>query len=252
MSGGRAPASVLVLSEDRSEDAIPTIQALLRHMLAHVNPNSPVDALLLEPFEDSLASKVVFGNVWKSAKGTAPAITVRLAQRLARQILQGGFVVHHVDGDTTWADRASSENVGAYERVIASKVRALLLAQRPEGKARKLTPLEADEAMKRLIVLMPFWCIEAWLFQNTAEARQHCADESHGCRARLDDWDADRTRLDEERTPKKLLCFGSSRNLALARGDFPSGHILAARTSYYAAVERLRSCEALVVALAAY
>lgn len=248
MSQG-SKAKVLVISEDSSKQALPTVQELLRHLLLLAMPEADHERLVIEPLEDSTARNVVFGNAWKSAKGVATAGVVRLVQRLARQLMQGGFVVHHVDGDTVWAERASSENLRAYDDVILRRVRAQLVATRRAGQ-KKLAPHEADLLMKeRLIVLVPHWSIEAWLFQNTEKARALCPDEQHECRERLDRWAGDRGALDEERTPKKLLCFEDRHNLALARDGFPSEDVRAAGKSWAAAADRLAASEALKACL---
>jgi hypothetical protein len=100
-------------------------------MLLQVAPAARLDRIGLDPLPDSLASTVVAGNVWKSAKATATRGVVDLVQRLARHLLRGEhtFVIHHVDGDRPWAERATSENVAQYRVVIERRVRAALRAQ---------------------------------------------------------------------------------------------------------------------------
>jgi hypothetical protein len=103
--------------------------------------------------------------------------------------------------------------------------------------------------MSRLLVLVPFWCIEAWLFQNGVEARRHCPDPEHACARRLDAWSAARDRLDEEPTPKELLCFTSRHNLALAGAEFPAEAVALVGKSYADALAVLRGCAPFVAAL---
>ncbi len=239
-------ARVLVLSEDDARDAVPTVQALLRHMMRQVEPEANLDRVALDPLPDSLASTVVAGNVWKSAKGTANAGIVDLVQRLARHlVLADGFVVHHVDGDRVWAERATSENVAKYQAVIVRRVREQVRV----WTAKQKRGVEVDARMGRLLVLMPFWCIEAWLFQNGVEARRRCPDPMHECRPRLDAWSAAPDLLDEEQTTKERLCFKSRHNLALASDAFPAESVAAIGKSYAAAIEALRACAPLVEAL---
>ena len=244
MSKQAPVARVLVLTEDGSATAVGTVQSLLRHLLVQVARTADLDRVDLAPIPESRARKVLPGNVWKSAKKTAGPGVVDLAQRIAtRLVLDDGFVVQHLDGDRVWGERGTSENVLAFQNVISRRVRANL------RHSEKLDATEIDAHMRRLLVLVPFWCIEAWLFQNTLDARTHCSHTGHQCSQRLDAWAADRTLLDEVPTPKDLLCFGTRHNLALAGPLFPSDELLAAGKSYAAAVQTLCDCEAPTMAL---
>jgi hypothetical protein len=236
---------VLVLTEDRSNSANQTIQAILREILSFAAPAADLSTVEMSPVPDSRAASVLPGNLWKSAKKTANAGTMDLVDRIAIQLAQGHFVVHHVDGDRTWTERETSENVLQYREVIERRVRGRL------RDSKKLRGPELDEHMSRFLRIVPFWCIEAWLFQNTKEAIRHCRGPDHLCRARLGEWESNRGKLDEERTPKELVCFGSKHNLDLATEGFPASAVVGAQKSFAAAVALVGSCAPLMQRLQA-
>jgi hypothetical protein len=236
---------VLVLTEDRSKSANQTVQAILRIILSCASSVVDLSQVEMSPVPDSRAASVLPGNLWKSAKKTANAGVMDLVDRIAIQLAQGHFVVHHVDGDRTWSERETSENVLQYREVIERRVRGRL------RDSKKLRGPELDEHMSRFLRLVPFWCIEAWLFQNTNEAAQHCPAVDHECPAKLGEWEGDRGKLDEERTPKELLCFGSKYNLDLATESFPTSAVVSAQKSFAAAVALVRSCAPLMQRLQA-
>lgn len=247
VSTPRPVARLLVLTEDSSSDGVPTIRALLQHVLAQVNSAADLSKVSFEPLPDSRASRALAGNVWKSAKKTATASVVDLVQRIARHLASGSscFVVHHFDGDRVWQDRDRSENVREYGNVVMRRVRTQL----GDWAAKKNRGASVDEHMSRLLLLTPYWCVEAWLFQNTEEAGKHCVNPGDQCALRLSAWKADRSKLDEERTPKELLCFRDRHNLALAGPSFPRDELVLAGKSYAAVVDSMRTCAPLVASL---
>jgi hypothetical protein len=234
-------ARILVLTEDKSKSANQTIQGILRLVLSQAAPTADLSAVEMSPIPASRAASVLPGNIWKSAKKTANAGVMDLVDRISIQLSLGHFVVHHVDGDRTWTERETSENVLQYREVIERRVRGRL------RDSKKLRGSELDEHMSRFLRLVPFWCVEAWLFQNTREAARHCAGaEAHPCLARLQEWENNRGKLDEERTPKELLCFGSKHNLELAVEDFSTEAVVGAQKSFAAAVALVAACTPLM------
>jgi hypothetical protein len=114
--------------------------------------------------------------------------------------------------------------------------------------------LSPDESFSsaRLLLMVPFYSIEAWVFQNTQAGRRLCQEheECKGQHAALfDAWEKDRTALDEIRKPKETICFKGKHNHRLAEG-------LDVETVYYAerslhqTIEMLMNCEPLIRALA--
>ena len=109
------------------------------------------------------------------------------------------------------------------------------------------------DRLDRVREVVPYYSIESWLYQSTARLRELC---QAGCGKHLDlidQWEANRTLLDEVRKPKDQLCVGSTKNRDLAesisRGI--SKEIHDARCSFHATVEHIQSCPGLQAALRA-
>jgi hypothetical protein len=95
-----------------------------------------------------------------------------------------------------------------------------------------------DAALGRFIQLTPFYSIEAWLYQNIAEARRIC-EASCGRHIELfNAWEADRGLLDQVFKPKskETSCLEDKHNRALAEKSFPAEAAFNADKSYAAAV----------------
>lgn len=98
---------------------------------------------------------------------------------------------------------------------------------------------------------MPYYSIEAWLYQNTREGARLCAQG--GCSQHLDpfrQWELDRGLLDEVEQPKEQVCFRSAHNARLAAEGFPADAVFAADKSFAAAVTSLLESAELCQALA--
>lgn len=238
--------NILLLSEDGSEHARPTLQALLEKMLRLVEGQYRDDGLRFEP-PDEAAVAIVRGNMWKS---TSPrdeikvrALRRMLATRLAEE--PPGFVVFHIDGDRRWSERALSENRAKFDKVIAEKVREVLAHEQPGW-----TSDDLDRCMTRLIVLVPFYSIEAWAYQNIRRARELCT-RHHGGRHfdQFDEWERDRSAIDEIVKPKDVGCLQSKYNRDLAENAFPARKAYDAHASFWATVEALEACDDLRDAL---
>lgn len=104
--------------------------------------------------------------------------------------------------------------------------------------------------MRRLRQLVPFYSIEAWLYQNTAEARRLCEASCGRHLDKIASWEAVRGDLDEEPQPKEQLCLRGEHNLRLATAGFPAEDALKTDKSYAAAVMDLLECPDLCTALA--
>lgn len=250
--------SFLVLSEDSAPDACEPIEALLKRMLLFVDPAVQTHRIKFEP-RDEAARSSMQGSNWKAKPddfGYPKLILLSriIAAKLLEEADAPGFVIFHIDGDTLWADRGSSDNVEKFPAFVRDYV-----AQGLDAALRKRRDKPLDEAalvnakeaaLGRLLRLTPFWCIEAWLYQNTALVHRLCEER---CGAHLDQikhWAADRGALDEVPTPKKAICLGSQHNVELARSQFPAEGVFAADKSYAAAVMALLDCPDLCAALA--
>ena len=250
--------SFLILTEDSATDACEPIEALVKRMLLFVDPATQTQRIEFEP-QDEVARQAMRGSSWKAKPDDFghPKL-VLLGRIIAAKLLEEadapGFVIFHIDGDRRWADRDSSDNVekfpGFVRDYVAQGLDAALRKRRDKPLDDEALGLAKEAALARLLRLTPFWCIEAWLYQNTALVHRLCEE---GCGAHLDQiksWREDRGALDEIPTPKKVICFGSRHNAELARSQFPAEDVFAADKSYAAAVMALVDCPDLCTALA--
>lgn len=253
--------SLLVLTEDSAADAHDVMVALVKKMLWLLDPHYRSHLVAFRPADDA-QRKVMQGNRWKSRNPRDRARIVLLGRAIAALLLQEevpGFVLFHIDGDVPWSRRAESDNVQQFDGFLRDYVLpALGNALRAQQHERGDPPREeqlatsTDAALKRLFLVVPFYSIEAWLYQNTTEARRLCA-EAESCGMHLDvigRWEVSRGELDELDKPKGQLCLGASHNLVLAEQGFPAQRAFDAGKSFTAAVVRLLECDDLTAALA--
>lgn len=238
----------MVLTEDSGEDAYATVHALAREMLKLLVPGVQTDRVDFKPLDDVNARRAMHANLWKSTNKLDQANIRLLIRSIATELLKdSGFVLYHIDGDRRWSGRESSENVREFEKRILQPLRAAVSA----GFQQQNLPGGAvDERMKRLRLLVPFYSIEAWLFQNAREARQICATEGCGtCHLQLDAWEQNRPSLDEVEQPKEELCLRDRYNERLASSSYPADAVYRAEASFTHAVMSLLECNELTVRL---
>jgi hypothetical protein len=200
--------------------------------------------------EDEEAQKAMAANLGKGKKADGRRKLVTLARAVARHILdERGIVLFHVDADQAWSDGTrQSENVAWFrDEVILFVTRAV-----DDLIAKNLGTYDRQAVLSRLCLVSPHWCIESWLYQNTAVARALCHRHYRGLHAeRFEQWERDRGLLDEVDKPKDAVCLGSTHNYELASQSFPGRAVYEVRKSFFETVERLRSTPTVVSALAA-
>ena len=239
--------SVLVLSEDSSKDAHDTLVAVIKKMFQLIEPSCQTHRIAFEPTPEAHIS-VVRANAWKSTSRASHQEQVALRRTIATKLGENdGFVLFHVDGDRTWADRHQSENRAKFQKLVIDPVRLLLMQLEPSG---KLSADDVDRRITRLCPLMPFYSIEAWLYQNIARAMRICRDQYGGRDlARFEEWQADRGLLDEVPQPKDGVCLAAKHNRELATQAFPHEVVHEVGKSFTHAVNTLRACHGLQAAL---
>jgi hypothetical protein len=248
--GRPAPPSVsiLVLTEDSGKHAHDTIAALCKKMLQLVEPACQTHRIDFEPANQQ-ARQVVNANRWKSNKPHRELVTLR--QTIATKIREEtGFVFFHVDGDCAWSERDSSSTPTLFEKQITGPVRALLLT----GATRRepVSQPEASRLLGRLRLVMPYYSIEAWLYQNIDVALALCRQHHRGEHVeRFESWKDNRHEIDELVKPKETVCLRSEHNKELAEAGYPARVAYEVKTSFAAAVDLLRECEELCAALRA-
>lgn len=239
----RVRPTILLISEDSSKDAIEILKVLTPLLLRQLSPTFNEDQVLLQPLTQASAQRAAHGNRWKSRRPADRADRLALIREVGGVLLDGrGFVLFHIDGDRPFAERERSENVHAFADFRVD------LAQSMQTRARDLEAVlrVIDE---RLLLIVPFYSIEAWLFQNTEAAIALCP-AGHPDIAKLRAWAADRGLLDELEKPKGEMAFRSRHNLALAKQDYPLHAVLAARKSLAQTLDRISGCAPLQAVLA--
>jgi hypothetical protein len=239
--------SILVLSEDSSSEAYDTVCALAKEMLKLLVPGVQTDRVGFKPREDENARQALKGSYWKSQNSLDQPALRLLIRTIATELLKpDGFVLYHIDGDQIWSERASSENEREFRKRILQPVQAALhqaLSKQPRPETT------AEKRIKRLRLLMPFYSIEAWLYQNTREALRLCMEEGCKlCQPKLAKWEQSRASLDEEWQPKKALCLRGKYNSHLASG-FPASAVYEAGASFTHAMMDLLDCDELTAKL---
>jgi hypothetical protein len=180
---------------------------------------------------------------WQSSNPRHLRQQVDLAQSIASQIASDrGFVAFHYDGDCAWAHRTTCVHDLHFEANVRQRVYALLSARIP---AEKL-----DEVMSKLLVLKPFYCLEAWTYQNFARARKLCEDLGNPPGTELlDVWEADPGLLDEAVAVPDVFPLKKHHNVALTEKGYPADRVYALGKSFTSSVDAALSCKPLLDAL---
>lgn len=236
--------AVLLLTEDSGEHAYKTFEALAWKILHLIGEGCDLSRVKLERADPRARAAMGF-NAYKSTGDYAKLVD--LSGAIATRLLRGDevFVFVHVDGDRRWSERAPEaplcDNQRLFETNVLARVRALL------EQRRQL------ERLERLLYVIPFWSVEAWLYQSDAEALKICdehAPRHDRDRPRFEAWAADPAQLDEVERPKRVAeTFQDRYNTRLAR-SFPAGKLHRLGLSFAHTVDGLRQCRPLAAALA--
>jgi hypothetical protein len=237
--------SVLLLTEDSGTKSFETLRSVARELLKQADEYVQTHRISFEPLRNELALQAIHANIWKSTKARDRPKQVELIRTIATQVmLEDGWVLFHFDGDRTWAARETSENMEKFQKQVWERVRELVgstLAKSQSGSTLQEAEARARARMARLKTVVPFYSMEAWLFQNTREAVRLCQEHYQGRDvSKFQEWAQDRTALDEVDQPKKKTCLGAAHNHDLAsNGGFPAREVRAAGKSFAATVESL-------------
>lgn len=243
-------ASFLILPEDTSPHAFPTLRTLVQGFLLHLEPRADHERIRFEPINDE-AARLLAGNQIVASRHYGARI--RMHRTIIDQLADdAGFVFHHVDADRMWHERRinPSTNVTHMEDHVRCHVIDGLTAHLRDHSPH-LTEDQLQSAvrerMTRYILVVPYRELEAWLYQNTDVAERLCLDNPN-CRGghvdKLNHWRSDRRLLDELPNPPTALCLGKSHNRALA-ANFPVASVIRAGKSLAACLKSMRRCNAL-------
>jgi hypothetical protein len=226
--------SVLVLTEDTGDDAHTTVAAIARKVLLLLEPGLDERRLSFGRAEERARAGMGF-NCYKSSSPRDYDKKVSLAQAIATHLLVDDVrtaVFVHIDADRAWSTRDEAhlcENARRFDEEVRARVEALLVKR---GQVI---------ALERLALLVPFWSVESWLFQNTAEALRIC-QEHHprhdSALERFEAWSQSPAELDELERPKQAVCFQSKHNARLATQGFPAGRLQRLGLSFAESVAR--------------
>ena len=242
--------SLLILTEDGASDSHGTITAVVKKMLRIVDRSTQTHRIEFEPQGDN-AKLAMVANHWKSRNPRDLRKIVDLRRSIATKLVEGGddvpgFVIFHFDGDRTWGSRDKSENIERFAE-FASGIR--LLVEKHLSDRDVLDELE--NKMLRLRPLIPFYSIEAWLYQNVNQAVLLCNANCGQHIQQIRSWAIDRSQLDEVDKPKSssFCCLGPDHNLQLAENVFPAREVHTVGKSFTAAVDSLAESGDLIAAL---
>lgn len=237
--------SLLVITEDSGADGHATILAVVKRMLQLVVPDYQTHRLGFEP-KDPQAQAALQGTGWKNKSKDPKAQFDRtmalrvIATKLGRK---DGFVLFHIDGDRTWNERKSSENVALFKERVIESVRKIFI-QLLLNSAQ-----DAEAKLRRLLPVVPFYSIESWLYQHTEVAIRLCRDNYQDRDiAKFKEWSQTRTALDDIAQPKgsktsePVVCLRDRHNLECAGPGYPAQAVFAADRSYAACVRDLQAC----------
>lgn len=228
--------SLLIITEDSGADGHATILAVVKRMLQLIVPDYQTHHLGFEP-KDPKVQRALQGTGWKSKDPKSQADRATALRTIATKLgRKNGFVLFHIDGDRTWAERSSSENVELFAKRVIEPVQQIL-------KGSKSTAQDAETSLLHLFPVVPFYSIESWLYQHTDVAIRLCRDNHQGRDiAKFKKWSQTRTKLDDVKKPKEEVCFRDVHNLECAGPGYPAQAVFDADRSYAACVRDLQAC----------
>lgn len=237
-------ARILVLTEDHYPEPL---RGLVRVMLRLVQPNH--DEKLIDVQGDhSDAQEAAQANQGKSRRKAGHQRRVAIARAIATEIFtESNFVFYHVDADRTFGAprEPKPENVLFFENILIVVRQHIEALKQQHGDTRS-----TDEIINRIRLLLPYYSLEAWLFQNTRIGRELCQKHHRAQHVgTFNEWEQNRSSLDEVEKPKDACCLNASHYRDLATREYPGRAVQAVGKSFTEAVDRLSSCEQLRAAL---
>jgi len=146
------------------------------------------------------------------------------------------LVLFHIDGDIPWSQGEGGTrgpNLEAFERKLKPAMEAVLAMR------------QQSDCLERFMLVVPYYSIEAWIFQNLEEAKAlYMRHYPHGHEAvrLLEHYEGNRSDLEEACDLKERFRLLSQHRLHLVLTRWPSRKALNTRRSFALAVERLRAC----------
>jgi len=245
--------SFLVLSEDGSESAVPTLTALMKRawcaMMPELHRVINRNDLLRFEFPEARLRRALTGNKWKSRSPADRQDVVALTRTIASHLRRPNAFVHfHFDGDTTYSDRQRSITSGQFTERVVHQVKEMLRGSlERDAKGGDLSIL-VEKHLARLMTVIPFYCIESWTYYNTRELRNFCDVRDH---ATIASWEANPGATEEFENPSSSVSAGKSCNRKLAERNYPAAVSLAAGKSFADTINMMFANDQLTNALRA-
>lgn len=239
-------ASLLLISEDSGRCSPIVAEGLAKKVVRVVDSRVQTHRILFAPLDhDHPGALAAHANRWRSRDAKCRNSRRELVATIATQLaVPNGFVFFHVDGDTRWKQRDDSPNRDDFEKCVRGEVERFLTAHLESSTAVQL-------CLGKLFLMMPFYSIEAWLYQNTDRAIDLCRANCGKHVEDFNDWARDRALLDELTKPKDAVCLADKHNDTLAQAAFPAEKVYEARKSFAQLIDELKASSSFAIALAA-
>lgn len=181
-------------------------------------------------------------NRWESQSPRDQPDIVALRKRLATLIAQErSLVFFHFDGDLSWSKRSGFQRRDRFKDGIVDKVRLILEGA---GNLPLRSKDQVDQCLARLMTVVPFYSIEAWVFHHREKmlevCRRHCGakhgQHAHSC----GEWLNAPAQLEELEQIKERWCLRDGYNFHLVSDpSFPWAQLRRVGKSYSAFVNEL-------------
>lgn len=225
---------ILLLSEDVKGASV--LQSVLTRTFHSMVPGfdqsrvefQDIHRFIEEGDERARIREVCMPTRWDSRNPEHQAQLARLLDRIVTGLRKHplGFVFVHADGDKPWSLREHSANRKSFDALRLKLQQKLAPPNEPTRAQRRARPNTvnrhpgtegAEMTLERFVCVMPFYSMEAWLYQNTDFACELCQTRDQGrCVPLINEWASNRGELDEIEKVKEHLCFQDSHNTSLA------------------------------------
>lgn len=220
---------VLIISEDRGKDSFAVFKNLISSILKNIIPD--FQSQLIEYIEiDAKHSGVLSGNKWRQRRPRDRKLTAMIhnfKRELIQYLLEGpAFIFWHIDGDMRWCDFTQKGNCTNLEQL--NSFLAPIESELESYRSNSSTKLPKNKVLK----LLPFYSIEAWLYQNSTTLQNIKGDTS-------DIHAKSPSDFDEILKVKDSFNIKDEYNLQLSK-SFPFQKVYALGKSFHRTVEELK------------
>jgi hypothetical protein len=207
---------IILLPEDKAEDAPQIMRELLSHALAALS----LDRAVFQ-FEDPPREIVLLA---RAQSWTSKHEMTRLARWMATQLALQRLLVLHVDADVAWPKRPQvTDHLDKLWRAV-----------------RHIHPPD------NLVPMVPYAAIEAWTFRNVALAERLAQGlDPRRCAVTHTLWAEDPSKLEEIVRIKAESPLRDQHNLQLVRARWPFREAYEDARSFRAFVDKLAACPAI-------